>query len=63
MLWMPPRLFSSLSISRRSWVASFLPRFSSAPEAASSRISESRLIDWRMVLKFVSMPPSQRWFT
>ena len=63
MLWMPPRLLSSLSISRRSWVASFLPRFSSAPEAASSRISESRLIDWRMVLKFVSMPPSQRWFT
>jgi len=23
----------------------------------------SRLMDWRMVLKFVSMPPSQRWFT
>ncbi len=26
-------------------------------------ISASRLIDWRMVLKLVSMPPSQRWLT
>ena len=26
-------------------------------------ISARRLIDWRMVLKLVSMPPSQRWFT
>ena len=29
----------------------------------SSSSSVRRLIDWRMVLKFVSMPPSQRWFT
>ena len=63
MCLMPPRLLSSFSISRRSWVASFLPRLSRAPEVASSVISASRLIDWRMVLKFVSMPPSQRWLT
>ena len=61
---MPPRLRSSLSISRRSCVrfllAALLER---AADAASSVISFRRLIDCRMVLKLVSMPPSQRWLT
>ena len=60
---MPPRLRSSLSISRRSIVPSFLPRLSSEPLAFISVRSARRLIDWRTVLKLVSMPPSQRWFT
>ncbi len=59
----PPRLLSSFSCSRRSMVASFLPRFSIWPLAISSVISARRLMDCRMVLKFVSMPPSHRWLT
>ena len=60
---MPPRLRMSLSSSRRIICASFLLRRSSAPLDCSSSISCRRLIDCRMVLKLVSMPPSQRWFT
>jgi small subunit ribosomal protein S2 len=63
MFLMPPRAFSSFAISRRSCRASFLPRLSSAPVSCRSVRSVRRLIDWRMVLKLVSMPPGQRWLT
>ena len=61
---MPPRVFSSLSFSRRRPRSSFLVR----PEAATSSKSMpssslSRWIRLMMVPKLVSMPPSQRWFT
>jgi len=59
----PPRLFSSFSISRRSCRTSFL--FSSSKLPSSDWVSRSlrRLMDCFTVLKLVSIPPSQRWVT
>ncbi|MNW60975.1 hypothetical protein D3C74_390020 [compost metagenome] len=61
---MPPRVRVSLSFSRRRTSSSFLVR----PEAATSSksISSSSFMRCRRlctVVKLVSMPPSQRWFT
>ena len=61
---MPPSVRSSFSFSRRRTSSSFLvrpePATSSKSMPSSSLSRESRLCT---VLKLVSMPPSQRWFT
>ena len=60
---MPPSARSSFSRSRTSLSISFF--VNSVLDAGLGELLElaSRLIDWRIVLKFVSMPPSQRWLT
>ena len=63
MFWMPPRFRSSFSNSRPSIRASFLGIASNSPESRMrwySCILETR---FEIVWKFVSMPPSHRWFT
>ena len=61
---MPPRVFSSLSFSRRIISSSFLVR---PEEATSSKSicssSLRRFTRAETVCRLVSMPPSQRWFT
>ena len=60
----PPRVFASLSFSRRMISSSFLVK--ELPAASSKSISSSSLSRWRRLLtvaKLVSIPPSQRWFT
>ncbi len=61
---MPPRVFSSLSSSRRRMSSSFLvcPEPATSSKLISSS-SLSRVSRFEMVLKFVSIPPSQRWLT
>ncbi len=60
----PPRVFSSLSFSRRRTRSSFFvipePATSSKSTVSSSRMRWTRLLT---VWKLVSMPPSQRWLT
>ncbi len=61
---MPPRVFSSLSFSRLRMRSSFFVR--PEPATSSKSISSSSLRRVRrleIVLKLVSMPPSQRWLT
>ncbi len=61
---MPPSVRASLSFSRRRTRSSFF--VSAEPATSSKSISSSSLRRWRRlctVVKFVSMPPSQRWFT
>jgi len=40
-----------------------LGNLSTLPSSIAASISFSLLVDWRTVLKLVSMPPSQRWST
>ena len=60
---MPISAFSSFSRSRSSSSASFLGTRSNSPVSFISSSFLSRAIDLRMVVKFVSVPPSQRWLT
>ncbi len=59
---MPPSARCSLSRSRESVSSSFFVN-SRPPASAIPSSSFRRRIDCRIVLKFVSMPPSQRWLT
>ncbi len=59
----PPRPFSSFSSSRVIISASFLPPRLIVPSACIFSISCKRRTDCLIVLKLVSMPPSQRWST
>ena len=60
---MPPSERFSLSISRCRPRASFFDMRSKVPSCDMVSSSFSRLMDCLTVLKFVSMPPSQRWST
>jgi len=60
---MPTSAFSSFSRSRSSSSASFLGSRSYSPVSFISSSFLRRVIDLRMVAKFVSVPPSQRWLT
>ncbi|CAB4913877.1 unannotated protein [freshwater metagenome] len=60
---MPPRVRSSLVISRVSMRISFLVRPSKPPVCSIASSSLRRTRRLCTVWKLVSMPPSQRWFT
>ena len=59
----PKSDFSSLPRSRSSPAASFFVTRSNSPVSRMSSRRFRWLIDFRIVEKFVSMPPSHRWFT
>ena len=59
----PPRVRVSLSFSRCSCRPSFLVRPWEAPVCSSDSSSFMRCRRLKTVWKFVSIPPSQRWFT
>ena len=60
---MPTSAFSSFSRSRSSSRTSFFGSRSYSPVSFISSSFLSRAMDFRMVVKFVSVPPSQRWLT
>ena len=60
---MPPRVFSSLTRSFSSWRTSFFGSRSAVPSVPISESFCSRSRLFRIVLKLVSIPPSQRWLT
>ncbi len=59
----PIRFFASLAFSRSRWIRSFFVRIASEPSASIASISLRRATDFRIVTKFVRVPPSQRLFT
>ena len=59
----PPRLRLSFSSSRTWRSASFLGMASKSPAACMARSSCMRFTRPETVVKLVSIPPSQRWFT
>ena len=59
----PPRLYSSLASSACMPIRSLVGSRSSLPSSRQSVSSCSREIRCEIVLKLVSRPPSQRWFT
>ncbi len=61
--WIPPRFRSSFSRSCWRRITSFFGRLSIAPDDSISRNSRRRIRRREIVVKFVSIPPSQRWFT
>ena len=60
---MPERFFASLARSRSRRMRSFFVRMASEFSASIASISLRRMIDLRIVTKFVRVPPSQRLFT
>ena len=60
---MPPRLRRSFSSSRRCFRASFLGMASKSPARSIASYSRSLPVRDEMVVKLVSIPPSQRSFT
>src|SRR5207249_3870716 len=60
---MPMSAFSSFSRSRSSSSASFFGTRSNSPVSFISSSFLRRAMDLRIVAKFVSVPPSQRWLT
>ena len=59
----PPRYFSSLAISPRCFMTSFLGSMSKVPSSCMVFSWFRRSTRVRMVLKLVIMPPSHRAFT
>jgi hypothetical protein len=59
----PGRARSSFSLRLRSRTRSFFGSASNVPSASMDSIFSSLLTLWRMVAKFVSMPPSHRSVT
>ena len=63
MFTIPSRLWRSLAPSRRMAAASALLIFANAGVFSEAWISFRRATLFRMVVRLVSVPPSQRWFT
>jgi len=61
--WIPPRFFFSFSISFWSSATSFLGSFSKVPSVDIFSSVFRRSMPLLMVLKLVSVPPSQRLVT
>ncbi len=63
MFLMPTSAFSSFARSRSSPITSFLGSRSYSPVSLISSSFLSRAMDFRIVVKLVRVPPSQRWLT